>query len=155
MTDFLGSVFILRVTGGLAAIALIGLTLFISDESISISVLIIIISVSAVFQPVGVIDYYFRAKVKVKYSAYVFSASVLCTSALKILLIIFEAPLIYFAIAYTVEFIVNAVGFLLAYNLNKLKTRNWNFSKSIAISLLKDSWPLLFAGVVYHHLLKN
>ena len=96
----------------------------------------------------GVIDYYFRAEVKVKYSTYVFLISVLTTSALKILLIILEAPLIYFALAYTVEFVVNAMGFLFAYNFNRLKTRNWKFSKSIAVSLLKDSWPLLFAGLV-------
>jgi len=109
--------------------------------------LIIIISASAVFQPIGVIDYYFRAEVKVKYSTYVLSISVLITSALKILLIIFEAPLIYFAVAFTAEFAFNAAGFLLAYNLNRLKTRNWKFSISIVVGLLKDSWPLLFAGV--------
>ena len=144
----LGSVFLLRLVGGLAAIILIVLTLYISGESTSTSLLIIIISVSAVFQPMGVIDYYFRAEVKVKYSTYVFLISVLTTSALKILLIILEAPLIYFALAYTVEFVVNAMGFLFAYNFNRLKTRNWKFSKSIAVSLLKDSWPLLFAGLV-------
>lgn len=146
--QLLGSVFLLRLVGGLVAIILIVLTLYISGESISTSLLIIFVSVSAVFQPMGVIDYYFRAEVKVKYSTYVFLASVITISALKILLIILEAPLLYFATAYTVEFVVNAVGFLFAYHYNGLKIRNWIFSRSIAVSLLKDSWPLLFAGVV-------
>jgi len=47
--SLLGSVFLLRLAGGFTAIALIVLTLYFSGESTNISVLIIIISASAVF----------------------------------------------------------------------------------------------------------
>lgn len=146
--DILGSAFLLRLIGGIVTIILIALTLFISGEPTEISILILIISTSAIFQSFSVIDYYFRAEVKAKYSVYVMMASVLFTSSLKILLIILEAPLIYFAIVLSVEFFAMAAGFLLVYKHNKLKIINWNFRKETAMNLLKDSWPLILSGLV-------
>jgi len=146
--NILGSVFLLRLVGGIVTLILIALTLFISGESTDISILILIISTSAIFQSFSVIDYYFRAEVKAKYSVYVMTGSVLFTSSLKILLIILEAPLIYFAIVFSVEFFVAATGFLLAYKRNKLKMIKWKFHKKTAVNLLKDSWPLILSGLV-------
>ncbi len=146
--NILGSVFLLRLVGGIVTIILIALTLFISGEPTDISILILIISTSIVFQSFSVIDYYFRAEVKAKYSVYVMMASVLFTSSLKILLIVLEAPLIYFAIVFSVEFLIAAAGFLLVYKHNKLKIIKWKFRKETAVNLLKDSWPLILAGLV-------
>jgi O-antigen/teichoic acid export membrane protein len=146
--DILGSAFLLRLIGGIVTIILIALTLFISGEPTEISILILIISTSAIFQSFSVIDYYFRAEVKAKYSVYVMMASVLFTSLLKILLIILKAPLIYFAIVLSVEFFAMAAGFLLVYKYNKLKIINWNFREETAMNLLKDSWPLILSGLV-------
>ena len=146
--NILGSVFLLRLVGGIVTIILIALTLFISGEPTDISILILIISTSAIFQSLSVIDYYFRAEVKAKYSVYVMTTSVLFTSSLKILLIILEAPLIYFAIVFSVEFIAGAAGFLLVYKHNKLKIIKWKFRKETAVNLLKDSWPLILSGLV-------
>jgi len=76
------------------------------------------------------------------------TASVFFTSSLKILLIILEAPLIYFAIVFSVEFLMAAAGFLLVYKHNKLKIIKWKFRKETAMNLLKDSWPLILSGLV-------
>jgi len=146
--SILGSVFLLRLVGGIVTIILIALTLFISGERTDISILILIISTSAIFQSFSVIDYYFRSEVRAKYSVYAMTASVLFTSSLKILLIILEAPLIYFAIVFSAEFFIAAAGFLLVYKHNKLKIINWKFQKELALSLLKDSWPLILTGLV-------
>ncbi|MGB5893693.1 MAG: oligosaccharide flippase family protein, partial [Ignavibacteriaceae bacterium] len=127
--NILGSVFLLRLVGGIVTVILIALTLFISNESTDISILILIISTSAIFQSFSVVDYYFRAEVKAKYSVYVMMASVLFTSSLKILIIILEAPLIYFAIAFSVEFLIAAAGFFTVYKNNSLKIINWKFQK--------------------------
>ncbi len=144
----LGSVFLLRLVGGLVTIIIIALILFISSEQIDTSILILIISTSAIFQSFSVTDYYFRAEVKAKYSVYVMMVSVLFTSTLKILLIILEAPLIYFAIVFSAEFFMAAAGFLLVYKYNKLKIIKWNFRSEMAMNLLKDSWPLILSGLV-------
>ncbi len=56
--NILGSVFLLRLVGGIATIILIALTLFISCEPTDISILILIISTSAIFQSFSVFDYF-------------------------------------------------------------------------------------------------
>ena len=145
--DLLGSVFLLRLLGGVSTIIFIALTLYFSGESTNISILILIISSSAIFHSFSVVDYYFRAEVKAKYSVYIFLSTVLIVAIIKIMLIIFEAQLIYFAIAFSVEFILAAAGFMIVYRFNKLKLSRWKFNKEIAVSLLKDSWPLILSGL--------
>lgn len=146
--DLLGSVFLLRMLGGVSTIIFIALTLYFSGESTNISILILIVSSSAIFQSFSVVDYYFRAEVKVKYSVYAFLSAVLIVAAIKIMLIVYEAQLIYFAIAFSIEFLFAAAGFLIVYRFNKLRISRWKFNKEIAISLLKDSWPLILSGLV-------
>jgi O-antigen/teichoic acid export membrane protein len=146
--NILGSVFLLRLLGGIVTVILITLILFISGESTYTTILILIVSVSSIFQSFSVIDYYFRAEVKAKYSVYVMSMSVIITSAFKVLFIILSAPLIYFAFAFLIEFIVAAVGFILVYRHNKFNIINWKFHKGVALNLLKDSWPLILSGLV-------
>ena len=146
--NLLGTVFILRVIGGSGTLVLIAITLLISNEDYFTSLLILIISTSVIFQSFNVVDYYFRAEVKAKYSVYVQLSSVLITSAIKIVLIIVEAPLIYFAVVFSVEFVIAAFGFVIVYRSVGLKLSFGGFQKSIAFQLLKDSWPLILTGVV-------
>jgi len=146
--DLLGSVFLLRLLGGVSTIIFIALTLYFSGESTNISILILIVSSSAIFHSFSVVDYYFRAEVKAKYSVYVFLFAALLVAIVKIMLIFLEAQLIYFAIAFSVYFILAAAGFLFVYRFNKLKLSRWKFNKELAVSLLKDSWPLILSGLV-------
>ena len=134
--------------GAVIAISLIALTLLITSEDLFTSILILIISVSSFFQTFNVIDYHFRSMVKAKYSVYVLFTSVLMVSLIKFTLIIIKAPLIYFVAAYAFEFVFNAIGYLIVYHSQKFKVVKWKFDKSLAINLLKDSWPLILAGVV-------
>lgn len=124
------------------------MTLIITSEELFTSTLILIISASSFFQTFNVIDYYFRSTVKAKYSVYVLFTSVLLVSLIKFTLILLEAPLIYFIIAFAFEFVFNAIGYFIVYHLQKLKVVRWKFDKNLAISLLKDSWPLILSGVV-------
>ncbi len=146
--EIIGTVFTLRLLGGIAAITLIALVLLFSREEFYISMLILIASAAFIFQSFSAIEYYFRAIVKAKYNAYALSTSVIFSSALKIILILIEAPLVYFIAAFTFEYIVLAIGLVAVYKINKNKIFSWNYSKLISRSLLKDSWPLALSGVV-------
>lgn len=144
----LGSVFYTQLAGAVIAITLIALTLLITSEELFTSSLILIISISSFFQSFNVIDYYFRSNVKAKYSVYVLFTSVLLVSIIKFVLILLNAPLVYFIIAFALEFVFNFIGYFIVYHLQKLKIVNWKFDKLMAINLLKDSWPLILSGVV-------
>jgi O-antigen/teichoic acid export membrane protein len=143
-----GTVFFLRLAGSAAAIILLGATLFVTGEATYTAILIIILSGSFIFQSFSAIESYFRAIVKAKYNAYALSASVILSSALKIIFILIKAPLIYFVFAVVFEYAVLAAGLIMVYHYNKLSVFNWKFSKKIASSLLKDSWPLALSGIV-------
>ena len=143
-----GTVFFLRLVGSISAIALIAITLFVMQEETYTSILILIASGSFLFQSFSVIEYYFRGKVEAKYNAYALSTSVLLSSLLKVIFILIKAPLIYFVIAVVFEYFALAVGLVLVYQFNELSIYKWKFSKSLALSIMKDSWPLLLSGIV-------
>ncbi|MBT8390583.1 MAG: flippase, partial [Ignavibacteria bacterium] len=145
--ELIGTVFTLRLFGGITAVIFIALTLLISGEEFNTSILILIASAAFIFQSFSAIEYYFRAVVKAKYNAFALSASVIFSSALKVILILIEAPLTYFIAAFTFEYFVLAVGLVTVYKINKHKILNWKYSKLFSISLLKDSWPLALSGI--------
>ena len=147
--EILGSVFYTQLVGAVIAILFISLALLITSEELFTSILILIISASSFFQTFNVIDYYFRSTVKAKYSVYVLFSSVLIISAIKFTLIIIKAPLIYFVtLLMHLEFVFNSIGYFIVYHLQKHKISKWKFDKKLALSLLKDSWPLILSGVV-------
>ena len=143
-----GTVFFLRLAGGIIAIIVIGVTLAIIHEETYTSILILIFSASFIFQSFTAIEYYFRGMVKAKYNAYALSASVILSSALKILFIIQKASLLYFVIAAAAEYVFLAAGLVIVYRQNNLSIFSWKYSKVLASSLLKDSWPLALSGIV-------
>jgi len=143
-----GTVFFLRLAGSISAIIIIALTLFLTGEETYTAILILILSGSFLFQSFSVIEYYFRGIVKAKYNAYALSVSVILSSALKIIFILIKAPLVYFVFAVVFEYAALAVGLIAVYHHNKFSTFNWKYSKALASSLLKDSWPLMLSGLV-------
>jgi O-antigen/teichoic acid export membrane protein len=143
-----GTVFYLRIAGSIAAISIIALSLYLTNEDAYTAVLILILSGSFLFQSFSVIEYYFRGIVQAKYNAYALTASVIFSSVLKILFILIKAPLIYFVLAAVFEYLVLAIGLVAVYQINKLSIFNWRYSKELAQKLLKDSWPLMLSGLV-------
>ena len=74
--EIIGTVFYLRLAGSMAAIILIGATLFLTGEETYVAILILILSGSFLFQSFSTIEYYFRGKVEAKYNAFALSGSV-------------------------------------------------------------------------------
>ncbi len=144
----LGSVFTLRIAGAVMAITLTAIAAMFSGEDTFTLILILIIAASTIFQSLGVVEQYFQSIVKAKYNVYAQSGSVFIAAILKVLLIIFEYPLIYFAIVQTTESLLLGLGYFIVYRYNKLNIFKWKFNFSLARSLLRDSWPLILSGLV-------
>ena len=146
--ELLGSVFYLRIIGAVNCnCTYLNSSIYIKRILFNI-LLIAIIVTSTIFQSLNVVEYYFQAKVESKYNVYVQSSSLIFASIIKVLLLYFEASLIYFAMVYVIEFIFLSVGFYVVYKINNLKISTWKFKSSTAIILLKDAWPLVLSGVV-------
>jgi O-antigen/teichoic acid export membrane protein len=139
----LGTAFVLKFIGGIAVI----LVLAIVTHFIYTDIIVLIIAGATVFQSFSVIDLYFQSKVLSRYVVFANIISLLISSVIKIILILNKAPLIAFAWMVVFDGVVLSGGLLFFYLQKKLSIVKWRFNKQKAAELLKESWPLILAGM--------
>ena len=144
---FLGTAFTLKLTGAVLTIALIFVSSYFTSNDDSTNVMILIVATTMVFSSFNVIDLYFQAKVKSKYSVYANIVVHSASSIIKILLIVINASLDAFVLVILFDSVFLAIGYVYFYFHNNLSIKEWRFESKVAIELFKDSWPLLFSGV--------
>ncbi len=110
--------------------------------------MVAIISFSFIFRPAEVVMYVFEAKEALKYPTIVGSIVFIIISLLKILLIFLQAGLIAFSFVLLLEAVFTALGYIILSKKFNLSFNYRQFDKSIAISIFKESYPLVFAGLM-------
>ena len=145
----LGTSFLLKVVGTLLMWVLILATLFFSNNDPLTSALIVIIAFGVLFQTFNVIDYNFQAEVKLKYVVHSQIVQLIVSSITKLVLILKGLPLVWFAAVYSLDAIILAVGLAYAYSRNSGSIKKWKWNAKVALALLLDSWPLMFAYMSY------
>jgi O-antigen/teichoic acid export membrane protein len=145
----IGTAFILKLIGAVVILPVLGAAVQMTSNDTLTNLIVFAIASSAIFQSFNVIDFYFQAKVL---SRYVTFANTIClglSSAIKIILIVQEAPLIAFAWMFLFEAFVLALGLVWFYKKSQgLKVIQWRFDRGVAHQLLKDSWPLILSGAL-------
>ena len=144
----LGSSFLLKLVGTLIMWTAILTTVPFFENDLQTNLMIIIISFGVVFQAFNVIDFNFQAKVKSKYVVHSQLVQLIISSIVKIILVVNETPLIWFASVYCLDAIVLAIGLVFVYFYNGENIFCWKWSFETSKYLLHDSWPLILAGVV-------
>ncbi|WP_457598931.1 flippase [Hydrogenimonas sp.] len=148
--ELLGTAFGLKLMGALVVLGMVAVaTLFTSNDSYT-DTLIFIIASATIFQSFNVVDIYFQSRVLSKYVVFANFISLSLSTIVKIVLILFQAPLIAFAWVVVFDSVVLAMGYLYFY-IKKSSISTFGrlrFSKSTALGLLHDSWPLVLSGVV-------
>jgi len=145
--ELLGTGFILKVVGSALLIVLMMVMLAFMDHSPFTNSLIMIIAAAEIFKGFEVINYFFQSKVLSKYVVQIQVLINLLISAAKVGLVFIHAPLIWFGLIVVIGSILNAVGFVYAYQAREGTPWKWNFSKAVAGELLRESWPLALYGV--------
>ena len=129
----LGTAFTFKLLGAAISIILLLTVLpFMANNALT-NIMILIIASATFFQSFNVIDFYFQSRVTAKYSVYAQSSAFLLGSIIKILLIVFNAPLIYFAIVILIEAILLASGFIIVYKKRGLSLFEWKSNKIIGL----------------------
>ncbi len=156
--ELLSTAFYLKLMGAVLTLVILYIAIHFTSNDHYTNVLIFIIASATIFQSFNVIDMYFQSKVMSKYVVYANITSLFISSLVKITLILLNAPLIAFAWVVLFDSFVLACGFiyfflkqsaLAAGNTFRCKIQNLKFSKLTAISLLKDSWPLVIGGMSF------
>lgn len=149
-SDLLGTGFILKVAGSGILILLMVIILVFMDHDAFTNTLIMIIAAAEIFKGFEVINYFFQAKVLSKYVVQVQLIINLLISIVKIGFVFAQAPLIWFAIIIVIGSVLNAAGFLYAYNKREGTPLIWSFRTPLAYRLLRESWPLALYGIALH-----
>ena len=147
--EILGSAFVLKLAGGILASSLtMSAILLLRPMDHLTRLLVGITTLGLVFQVFGTIDYWFQSQVKSKCSAIARSATYLITCAVKVVLILLNAPLVAFAWAGLADIVLGSLGFVIAYRATGQQMINWRATLSMSKELLRDSWPLILSDVV-------
>jgi O-antigen/teichoic acid export membrane protein len=114
----------------------------------SLTWVIVILSFASFFKSFNVIDSYFQSQVASKYVVKVQNFCVLLSVIIKVLLVVFNMPVIYFAAALSFDSLLLAAGLVYMYHKRGFSLLTWTFSRSRAIALLKQSFPLILSAVM-------
>ena len=148
-SEILGTTFLLKLLGNIAAFTIISTAIIISADDIEIRQMTIIIAFSMIFTSFDVLDLWFQSQVLSKSISIVRSIQLIISSLAKLIFIWLKLPVIFFAYLFIADTIIRAIGMSTVYWLdNKHHLIRWKLDKSLGIDLLKNSWPLILTGVM-------
>ncbi len=147
-TELLGTAFVIILTGGFTVLLIISIGLLFMNHDSNVNLMILVMAGAAPFQAFTIADMHFQSEVQSKFPVYAGLFSLTVSSIIKILLILFQAPLAAFAWVVFLDGLTLAGGqIFLFYRKSGLTIRSLYFKKETAKELLKDSWPLVFSGI--------
>ena len=146
--EILGATLGLRLFAGLLSVGVTVATLrLVQPHDREALILVTILSSTLIFQAFDTIDSYFQSQVRSKYTVWAKNFAFLLFAALRVFFIFINAPTAWFAAAYAGEVAFGAVGLVFAYQSCAGNMLIWSFTFARAVSLLRQSWPLIFSGL--------
>lgn len=145
----LGSAFLLKMIGGVLAIAssCVCVYLFKKNDS-QLLLMVLILSLGSLFQGFDVIDYLYQAKLQSKITVYAKSLSLIVCSILKVILIVYGYPLIFFVLVIALETILCSLGLVVSYRLGNHFITLWRVKFDEIKRLVKQGTPLFFSSLL-------
>jgi PST family polysaccharide transporter len=144
----LGSAFALKLGGALFAFTLVIAAISVMRPNEPLTLWLAGLSAAGfVFQSLNVIDFHFQAKVQARYTVYASNAALMLMTLLKLYLLLTAAPLIAFAWAGLGEVMLTTLFLFLAYRADHYRMRDWEYDLTTMRDLLRESWPLMLAGL--------
>ena len=143
----LGSTVVLKFVGAILSVSFVTILVsYLRPGDRSVVLLTFLSAAGFVFQAAAA-DLYFQSKVQSKYIVLSADGAFLLTALAKVVLILIRAPLVAFAWAALCELALAAAFLLIAYTLKDQSVLKWKCDISVMLGLLKNSWPLIPAGI--------
>jgi O-antigen/teichoic acid export membrane protein len=143
----LGTGLILKLSGaGLLGILMLVVLPFMNNLALT-NVLILIIASAELFKCFDVINNYYQSRVESRYVVKVQLIVNLLSSVIKLFFVYYGLPLVFFAWLVLFNAFLNALGYLLNYLQRDGSVFKWRSEKSLALRLLRESWPIAIHGI--------
>lgn len=152
--EILGSSLTMRLAANLIIIPVSLITYLIfhyfsgNPSGNSLAILVSICASAYLFKSFNIIDSYFQSQVNSKYVVWVQNFCLLFSAVIKIALVYWGAPVIYFAWALVFDSALLAVGLIWMYQRQQMQLQRWTFNWERGKSLLQQSWPLILTAVM-------
>ncbi len=146
--QILGTSFMMKILAGICCIPLIYLAFLIIPAKETPYYFVFVLSFTGVLQAFNIIDAYFQSEVQSKYIMQVQIIGNFASATIKLLLIYYKLPLIYFVYAYTLDVFLLSLGYILTYQRKRRNIFNWSVNLILAKKLLSYSWPLIISGIM-------
>jgi polysaccharide transporter, PST family len=149
--DILGSSAVLKAAGSLVSIAIIYIiTSLDSSLDTETKSIVLVLSLSFLFNPFDVFDIWFKARLKSRIASISKIIALLLVNVLKVWFIWNKAPLVDFAWLYVAEFVVNGILQLFFYLRTEPQSlKKWTVSPQRLRFVVSESWPLLVSAFSY------
>ena len=151
--ETLGTAIFLRVISSLlSAVTIIALSLIIDANEITTIIVVALCSLALPFQVFDTINYWFQSKYKSKITSIVTLIAYVVTSAYKIVLLIFQKSVFWFALATAIDYVCIAIFLVIAYF--KHGGPKLSFSKKKGKELISSSYHYILSGMmvsIYGH----
>ena len=151
----LGTAFGLKLIFAVITMVAIIATSFFLEEDSNTTILVSIYSLSVILNSFTVFRNYFTAIVQNEYIAKSEITRTLLGAAIKILLLLQHAPLMWFIIAYTFDWFLLGSGYYFSYKKAIGSISEWKFDWNYARFLIRESFPLLLtsaAVIIYQRI---
>lgn len=148
--EIMGTSFALKGAGYFIGLLLLIVFAVVSEEYQSTEFwVLIILSISILFRPFDVIDFWFQSRLEAKYAAIPKIIALLISSVFNVLLVFASAQLVLFAFANALQVIVAAILMYVIYKYkSKLSIKNWRMSARRAKGLVEQGW-MIFLGSIF------
>lgn len=145
--ELFGTALGIKIFGGiLALLATFAASFFFTENPLE-QKLILIISLSFIFQSFGIISYIFQARLENKKLSLITIIATVLLSAFKIGIVYANKGILFLSAVLVLEPIIYAAFFIFYYSKFFGNIRKWKFSTQLAKNILRDSLPLLFSTV--------
>lgn len=143
----LGTGFILKLSAAILVFIILVLFVQVTSSDNLTRNLVYIVAAGCLFETFNIIDFFFQSKVKSKYVVWSQSAALTVISVFRVILILKEASLAWFAWSYTLDFFILAAGLVFFYTRENGSIFSWTFDSLTARELLRSSWPMIIIAL--------
>ncbi len=151
----IGTTFTLKLVFAIVTLIAIGITTALFEQNANIRCYIMIYALSVILNTTWVSRNHFTSIVWNEYVVKTEISRTLIGLLVKVILVLFHLPLIWFICSLLFDSLLLAVGYTGSYIRKIDSVRKWRFDKAVAGFMLRQSFPLLLSGaaiIVYNRI---
>lgn len=146
-SEILGTGFILKLGASIVTFIAAMTLIWMTEHDLTVRLSVLIVCAGLIFHSFQVVDYWFQSQILSKFVVRARIGALFITALLKVLFIILELTVLYFALAVLLETLMFSIGLMIVYSKNRQSTRSWTFRWSVGKTSLRESWTLILAAL--------